>query len=118
MAKDQARLYMDEDAMNHRVVRGLRARSIDVVTALEAEMVGTDDASQLRFASDQERVLYSFNVGDFCRLHTEYLTRGEDHAGIIVVVRQQYSVGGQVRRLSALLTSRSADEFRNRLEFL
>ena len=65
------RLYLDEDAMNHRVVRGLLARQIDVLTPLEAQTVGTDDAAQLAFAAQQGRVLYTFNVGDFCRLHAE-----------------------------------------------
>jgi uncharacterized protein (DUF433 family) len=42
----------------------------------------------------------------------------EQHAGIIVCVRQQYSVGEQIRRLCALLNSLTAGEFRNRLKFL
>ena len=112
------RLYLDEDVMNHRVVRGLRARSIDVLTPLDAQTVGADDAAQLAFAASQGRVLYTFNVGDFCRLHSAYLSTGKEHAGIIVAVRQQFSVGEQVRRLSLLIASLSADQFRNRLEFL
>lgn len=112
------RLYFDEDAMNHRVVRGLRARQIDVLTPLEAKTIGTDDATQLAFAAQVGRILYSFNVGDFCRLHTEYIRLGLEHAGIIVAARQQYAVGEQVRRIAVLLASISVEQFRNRLEFL
>ncbi|TVQ02714.1 MAG: hypothetical protein EA381_02900 [Planctomycetaceae bacterium] len=115
---ESARLYVDEDAMNHRVITGLRARNHDVLTALEGGAVGDDDAHQLRFATAQGRVLYTFNVGDFCRLHAAFLASGERHAGIIVSVRQGYSVGEQVKRLSALLNAISSDEFRDRLEFL
>ena len=33
------RLYFDEDSMHHGLVRALRARGVDVVTALEAGMI-------------------------------------------------------------------------------
>jgi ActR/RegA family two-component response regulator len=33
------RLYLDEDSMDQRLVRALRARGVNVETALEAEMV-------------------------------------------------------------------------------
>lgn len=33
------RLYFDEDAMDGDVVRGLRSRGIDVVTATDARMI-------------------------------------------------------------------------------
>jgi hypothetical protein len=115
---EKARLYFDEDAMNHRVITGLRARNYDVLTAFEGGTIGDDDASQLRFATAQGRVLYTFNVGDFCRLHAAFLATGEVHAGIIVCPRQRYSVGEQIKRLSGLLNSVRPDNFRNRLEFL
>jgi len=40
------------------------------------------------------------------------------HGGIIVIPRQRYSVGEKIRRLCALIDSVSAEEMRNRLEFL
>ena len=36
------RLYMDEDAMDQVLVKALRARSIDVLTALDAGMIERD----------------------------------------------------------------------------
>jgi hypothetical protein len=41
------RLYMDEDAEERALVRGLRARGIDVLTIWEAGMVGRTDREQL-----------------------------------------------------------------------
>ena len=79
------RLYIDEDAMAHALLQGLRARGADLLTAYEAEMTGRDDATQLDFAISQERTLYTFNVADFCRLHTEYMEHRKHHAGIIVM---------------------------------
>jgi hypothetical protein len=35
----QVRLYLDEDSMRRSFVFGLRARSVDVLTAAEADMI-------------------------------------------------------------------------------
>ena len=37
------RLYVDEDALDKDLVRALRARGVDVVTALEASMIERPD---------------------------------------------------------------------------
>jgi len=58
----QLRLYLDEDASSRSLVRGLRARGIDVLTAVEAGKLETDDLAQLEFATQNGRVLYNYNV--------------------------------------------------------
>lgn len=78
------RLYMDEDSMDQALVRALQARSVDVTTALDEGMIERDDAEHLDYATAQGCVLYTFNVGDFNRLHKEYLTQGKSHAGIVL----------------------------------
>jgi len=72
----------------------------------------------LRFAADQGRVLYSFNVGDFHQLHTQSCATGLDHCGIILAPQKRYSTGEQLRRLVRLIGSWSAGTMRNREEFL
>jgi hypothetical protein len=57
-------------------------------------------------------------VGDFCRLHDEFLSQGKEHTGIIVIPRQRYSIGEKIRRIGQLIDSRTADEMRNQLEYL
>jgi len=111
-------LYVDEDAMARAVVQGLRARGVDVITALDAGMSEQGDRAQLEYAAEQGRVLYTFNVGHFCQLHSEYLDQGKSHAGIIVVYRQRYSIGEQIRRLLKAINMKSAKEMRNDLYFL
>ena len=112
------RLYMDEDTMDQALVQALRARNVDVVTALDAGMIEQKDAEHLDYATEQGRVLCTFNVGDFYRLHSEYVAQGKPHAGIILMRQQYYSVGEQMRRLLKLMASESADEMKNWVEFL
>ncbi len=114
----QIRLYVDEDAMARALVQGLRAREIDVITVLDAGMSEQDDRALLEYAAAQGCVLYTFNVGHFYKLHSEYLAQGKSHAGIIVVNRQRYSVGEQIRRLLKLINTKSAEEMQNGLYFL
>jgi uncharacterized protein with PIN domain len=111
-------LYVDEDAMAHRLAQELRMRGIDVTTALEEAMIEHDDVDHLEYACTQDRVLYSFNIGDYYQLHTEFLTQGKEHAGIILAQQQRYSIGEQLRRLLRIIAVRSAEDMRNRIEFL
>lgn len=85
---------------------------------LDASMSEQNDMAQMEYATEQGRVLYTFNVGHFCHLHTQYMAQGKRHAGIIVVSRQRYSVGEQIRRLLQLISMKSAEEMRNSLQFL
>jgi Tfp pilus assembly protein PilZ len=57
-------------------------------------------------------------VGDYCRLHRAYLETGIEHAGIIVVPRQRYSIKQQIRLLLDLIKTRSAEDMWNRLLFM
>jgi hypothetical protein len=114
----QIRLYVDEDAMARALVSGLRARGVDVTTVLDAGMSEQEDMAQLEYATQHGRVLYTFNVGHFCHLHAQYMAQGKNHTGIIVVFRQRYSVGEQIRRLLQLISRKSAEEMRNNLQFL
>ena len=114
----QIRLYIDEDSLHHGLLTALRVRAVDVLTVVEAGLAGQDDETQLAFATQECRVLYSANARDFDRLHGEWLNRGQDHSGMIVVHRQRYSVGEQLRRLLKLINTKSAEEMRNQLGYL
>lgn len=106
----QIRLYLDEDAQRGSLVIALRNSKVDVTTVSEVGRIGAPDDQQLLWATEQGRVLYSFNVKDFSHLHNRLLTEEKTHAGIIVVPRQRYSVGEQWRGLLALMRSRSAED--------
>lgn len=104
--------------MDQALVRALRARGADVLTALDAAMIERSDADHLEFATSAGRVLCTFNVGDFWTLHSAYLADGQRHAGMILMPQQRYGVGELLRRLLRLMATLSPDEMSNRAEFL
>lgn len=114
----QIRLYFDEDSGNMSLVEALRNEDIDVLTTPEANRMGYSDQDQLLWATQQNRIIYSFNMGDFCRLHNIFISDGVTHAGIIVVPRQSYSIGEQLRGILRLISEQSAEVMVNQLVFL
>ena len=104
--------------MDEGLVLGLRSRGADVMTAQEAKMLSRDDEDQLRWASDQGRLLYSFNKADYYRIHEAWTSSGREHAGIILAQQRLYTAGEQMRRLMRILESETAESMRNRVEFL
>jgi hypothetical protein len=104
--------------MHHGLVQALRARGVDVLTALEAGMIERADADHLEYAAKEGRALCTFNIGDFYCLHTEYLLEGKRHAGIILMQQQRFSVGEQMRRLLRLIADKSASEMESKVEFM
>jgi hypothetical protein len=113
----QAKLYLDEDAMRTSLVFGLRARNVEVMTADEARMINRADQDHLEFATTSGRVRYSFNVGDYCVLHQDWIAQRRSHAGIIIAPQQRYSVGEELRRFMRFLSSVTAEDMRRRIEF-
>ena len=114
----KVRLYVDEDAEESSVVEGLRFRGIDVLTTLEAGRCSSTDAKQRAFATEGGRVIFTFNVGHFAALHSEWLTQGNDHSGIAVLPEQRVSIGEKIRRLARLVGSITAEQMVNRMEYL
>lgn len=112
------RLYLDEDAMRRSLAFGLRARTVDVLTALDAQMINREDEAHLINASSSERAVYTYNAADFSDLHQRWISDGRSHAGIIIGAQQRYRSGEELRRLMRLISSVSAEQMRDRLEFL
>ena len=57
-------------------------------------------------------------MGDFARLHRKYLSQGIEHAGIIALPDQRCSIGEKIRRLARFVSSATAEEMVNRMEYL
>jgi len=113
---EQIKLYLDEDAQRTDLIQALRARQVDVETVSEANLVGQPDEVHLQYATDQGRVIFTFNRGDFYQLHTKWLSRDQHHAGIIV--SDQAATGALMRPLLRLINAKTASEMQGWLEFL
>jgi hypothetical protein len=110
------RLYLDEDTISRSLIRALRSRAVDLVTANEAGLVRVPDEEHLTYATSLGRALLTFNVRDFATLHTHYLSAGRHHAGVIV--SDQAPVGVLLRRLLKLMSARSAVDMCDELVYL
>ncbi len=107
--------YLDED-VSALVATLLRVRGLDVTTAREENMLGKSDEEQLACAVSLNRCLLTHNRGDFEKLHTDYMTSGKQHAGIIIANRRSpYEIA---RRVAILLDTLTADEIENQLLYI
>jgi len=69
------KLYLDED-VHKKVATALRLKGYDAVSAHEVQKQSLTDHEQLDFAISQGRAIFTFNSGDFNRLHAELMSRG------------------------------------------
>ncbi|MBU4400414.1 MAG: DUF5615 family PIN-like protein [Planctomycetes bacterium] len=74
---------MDEDIYG-AVAPALHRVKIDIRSTPEVGRRGQSDESQLEWASNEGRVLVTFNVAHFVELHATWLRQGRHHAGIVV----------------------------------
>ena len=104
---------MDED-----FVRALRSRNADVLTVADVGMLNKSDEEQLDWAKQNNRVIFSFNIRDFYRLHTATIEQGLSHSGIILAPQQRYGIGDLMRGVLKLINTKSSKEMQGQLEFL
>ena len=104
--------------MDRGLVRGLRARGIDILTVFEAGRLGLPDEEQLVFAVSQGRVIYTANVNDFARIHARWLRTGLHHAGIILLSDQRLDIGLQITALARVANALNPSTAADRMVFL
>lgn len=107
----ELRFYTDEH-VSRAVVRGLRHRGADVLTAVEAGMLGASDAEHLERAHSEGRVIFTQD-DDFLKMHIAGVT----HSGI-VYASQQASISEIIRGLMLIYQVLDADDMRGHVEFL
>lgn len=109
------KLYLDEN-VPEAVSAALRLRGYDALTAKDAGRKGLSDVEQLKYASSQNRVIFTFNVADFYKIHLEFMRSGVDHAGIIL--SKQLPIGTIVKALLKLLSDIRHEKVRNSIIWL
>lgn len=77
-------LLLDED-ISYRVAEGLRQRGVDAVSVYEVGRAnkGLSDEEQLAFATQEGRVLVTYNRADYQALDAMWRAEGRTHAGIL-----------------------------------
>src|SRR3990172_6957711 len=91
-----SRLITDEDLYG-AIAPALRRAGFDALSTPEAGRLRDSDESQLLWATNEGRVLVTFNVAHFAGMHAVWLRSGRHHAGI--VVSAQRPIGDVLRRL-------------------
>jgi predicted nuclease of predicted toxin-antitoxin system len=109
------KLYFDEN-VPEAIAAAVRLRGYDVTTVRDVERKAASDLDQLRYASLQKRILFTFNVADFVKLHDEFVVAGRHHSGILL--SKQLPVGIIVKRLLKLLSRLPVDEIENNIIWL
>ncbi|MDA8339528.1 MAG: DUF5615 family PIN-like protein [Nitrospiraceae bacterium] len=108
-------VYSDED-VDTAVCRALKLRGFKTSTTIEHGKSGSSDVDQLIHAASIGAVLLTHNVQDFPRIHYEFMKHGKHHSGIIVA--KKLPVGEIVRGFLHLASTLSAEDMKDRLEYL
>ncbi len=106
------KLYLDED-VHKKIALYLRIKGYDVVSAHEVKNQGLPDYRQLQYAISEQRAIFTFNVGDFDRLHKEYMESGKEHFGILLSKQMPFSE--TLKRMTQFLFTHSSKEIKNNL---
>jgi hypothetical protein len=109
-------LYMDEN-VEGQIVRGLRARGIDVITAEEDGRTETPDSEVLDRATALGRVAFSRDQ-DFLREAARRQRNGEAFEGVIYAHKIFVSLGKCIEDLEFLAEAGSPKDFTGRVYFL
>ncbi len=106
------KLYLDED-VHKKIAPALRLKGYDVISTHEVHQQSLSDYQQLEYAIFQERAIFSFNIGDFSRIHKEYMKNGNHHFGILL--SKQIPLGESIKRLIQFLFTHSAEETKDNI---
>jgi len=109
------RLHLDADASRKDLYRALVLKGHDVTrTPAPGLLLEASDEFQLLWASANERVLFTFNIGDFLQL----ARRIPNHRGILLASQQSYSVGELIALLDRVLAETESENWPGQVRWL
>ena len=106
------RFYLDEN-LQIAIAEQLKQGGIEVFTARDLGTLGRGDTYHLLRATEMNCVLCTFDT-DFAQLAKS----GIEHAGIIIGQPEKHWIGQWVKGLTLYHTIYTAEDMRNRLEYL
>lgn len=93
------RLFLDAHVSGRRIATALREQHDVRAADEERQLDGWEDEQLLALATDEGRVMVTFNVGDFARITTEWAAAGRSHAGCLLIVGIDHSEFGLILRV-------------------
>ncbi len=82
------RLYLDDDLDGNVRIGLLQHAGHDVVSPRTVGTRGVQDPAHLRHAADHDLVLLTANAKDSLVLHAQWQQDGQEHAGMLLVYRE------------------------------
>lgn len=104
--------YLDEN-LQIAIAEQLRLRGIQAFTVRELGRLGDADDNHLRRAASMECVLCTYDT-DYVQL----AAGGINHAGVIIGQPEKHWIGEWVKALTLYHTIYSAEDMKNRLDYL
>jgi Domain of unknown function (DUF5615) len=93
------KLFLDAHVSGRRIATSLREQHDVRAADEERELDGWEDEQLLALATDEGRVMVTFNVGDFARITTEWAAAGTSHAGCLLIVGIDHAEFGLILRV-------------------
>ena len=93
------RLFLDAHVSARRIATALRDRHDVRAADEERELDGSDDEQLLALATEEGRMMVTFNVADFARITTEWAAASRWHAGCLLIVGIDHSEFGLILRV-------------------
>jgi len=104
--------FYTNEGVHIAVAEGLKRRGLKASTAREAGNLGLSDKEQLEYAKGKKLLIITHD-DDFLSLAATF-----EHAGIVYVHQQKYSIGELIRNLKLLWDELEQEDMKNHVEFL
>jgi hypothetical protein len=92
----QGPILLDAHVSARRIATALRERHDVRAADEERELDGWDDERLLALATEEGRIMVTFNVADFARIATEWAAASRSHAGCLLIVGIDHAEFGLV----------------------
>lgn len=116
------KLYLDEN-ISPNIASELKERGTDAVSVYQVKNRGLSDREQFEFAQKEKRTFITYDITDFLEIGKEYIAKGKEHYGIILVSSKtipQSNIGKLVLSIQKLSVeaSKEKDCFKNKIVYL
>lgn len=111
----KSRLHLDAEASRKDLYTALVSKGHDVTrTQVPGLALDASDEFQLLWASAHDRVLFTFNIGDFLQL----ASRIPEHRGILLASQKSHSLRELIALLDRALTETQAEDWVGQVRWL